>query len=60
MSREHPNGSLVCIPSNPDVPMTVVQTCSQYTFSKVMWLDKELKEHYAEFHDSAIQTYSTP
>ena len=57
MSREYPNGSLVCIASSPDVPMTVTSTHSQYSFSTVMWLDSEHKEHFMDFHDSAIQAY---
>ena len=57
MSREYPAGTVVCIASNPDVPLTVIATPSNFTFSKVMWFDKELQEHYAELHDNTIKKY---
>ena len=57
MSREYPAGTLVCLKSSPDTPMTVIGTCSTFTYSDVMWLDGEGKAHHEALHDAALQKY---
>jgi len=57
MSRIYPAGTVVCLASNPDVPMTVVSTAAVITSSNVMWLDKEGKPHTATLQDNALQLY---
>ena len=58
MSRVYPSGTVVCIASSPNIPMTVIGTPSTYEFSDLMWLDNESKEHYVTLHDDAIKLYT--
>lgn len=57
MSRKYPVGSVVCIPSNQDLPMTVIRTCETYTFSEVVWIDENGNKHKEELHDNSIEAY---